>query len=143
MCSQRSWALWSAAGPPSPGSDNAPMSAYSRYFTSWSPFSFWSQMQGLDHGRFSLEGSRMHLEMDTAEPAGPGGSPALWILKNNKQNNTQAMVWVVPPPQPAHGARNEPAQRSPGQVGKGGGGCIWNHTKGSRAALTLICLAQH
>lgn len=62
----------------------------------------------------------MHLGMDIAEPAGPGVSPDFWILKNNKQNNTQAMVWMVSPPWPAHGARKEPAHRSPGQVGKVG-----------------------
>lgn len=61
----------------------------------------------------------MHLEMDTAEPAGAEISPALWIPENDKQGNTQAMVWMVPPPQPTHGARKEPAQQSPGQVGKG------------------------
>lgn len=48
------------------------------------PSSFWSPMPGLDHGHFSLEGRRMHLEMATAEPAGTEVSPALWIPENNK-----------------------------------------------------------
>ena len=136
ISSQRSWALQQVCHrqalithPPLHTTDVLPHGPPS--------FSFWSQMPGLDHGHFSLEGSRMHLGMDTAEPAGPEVSPALWIPENDNQGNTQAMVWMVPPPRPTHGARKEPAQRSPGQVGKGRVLHL-EFTKGSRAALPDI-----
>lgn len=45
--------------------------------------------------------------------------PALWMPGNDEQDNTQAMAWLVPPLQPTHGAGGEPAQWSPGHVGKG------------------------
>lgn len=96
---------------------------------------FWSQMPGLDHGHFSLESSRVHLEMNTAEPAGPEASPAFWIPENDKQDNKQLWSrWC------------HSSHMAPGRIQSSkalvrwvkGRFCLGSYTKGSRAALPDI-----
>lgn len=142
MWCQRSWALWSAAGPPSPGSDNTPISAHNRYFTPWAPFLvLLGSKPGLDHRHFSLGGSRMHLEMDTA---GPEVSPDFWVPENNKWDNTLLWCrWCH-----YHGLHMGPGKSQSSKAlarrVKGEGFAFRVTPRGpGQHCLTLISLAQH
>lgn len=112
MCSQRRWALWSTAGPPSPGSDNTAMSAYN-YFTPRAPF----LLLLIPNARPGPRAFLTRGQQDACRDGHRGAKSQSNLLDPQEQQMGQhtAMIQLVPPPWLAHGARKELVQQSSGE----------------------------
>lgn len=110
---------------------------HSRPVTPRAPFSFWSRMPGSAHGQVSLEGSRMLLETDAAEPAGPKAiQPSGCPGTMNRTIHRPWLGWChrYSPHMGLGGSRPNGALA----MWAKGGLYIWSYAEGSRAALPDI-----